>query len=333
MRCGSRPRRRWSGCARRCTTAQHHRRPTSRRPSPTQFRVEGVPPAQDAAFRQAADRGRGELRSQLRRQRHLHLHDEAERAGDAARRGGRAGAADDRAARQRAGRHRAEHRAAGATAIRSWCSCPASPTSNRAKEIIGSTGLLELKIVEQGPSPTREALLVNGQVPAGMEIVPGASGAPGDAAARCYYLVRRAAAVTGRDLRNARPSLDENNRPAVSFTLNTEGGAQVRQRHRREHRPAARHHPRRPRAVGADASKGGSRPTAASPAASRRRRSQNLSLILRSGALPATLTYLEERTIGPSLGADSIRVGRDGVARRPAAGHRVHARSTTSCRA
>jgi len=36
---------------------------------------------------------------------------------------------------------------------------------------------------------------------------------------------------------------------------------------------------------------------------------QNLSLILRSGALPATLTYLSERTIGPSLGADSIRSG------------------------
>ena len=36
---------------------------------------------------------------------------------------------------------------------------------------------------------------------------------------------------------------------------------------------------------------------------------QNLSLILRSGALPASLTYLEERTIGPSLGADSIRAG------------------------
>src|SRR6202011_3021291 len=36
---------------------------------------------------------------------------------------------------------------------------------------------------------------------------------------------------------------------------------------------------------------------------------QDLSLILRSGALPATLTYLEQRTIGPSLGADSIRSG------------------------
>jgi len=36
---------------------------------------------------------------------------------------------------------------------------------------------------------------------------------------------------------------------------------------------------------------------------------QDLSLILRSGALPASLTYLEERTVGPSLGADSIRSG------------------------
>ena len=51
---------------------------------------------------------------------------------------------------------------------------------DRAKEIIRSTGLLELKIVEQGPAATREALLVNGQVPPGMEIIPGASGAPGD---------------------------------------------------------------------------------------------------------------------------------------------------------
>src|SRR5262249_7295809 len=93
---------------------------------------------------------------------------------------------------------------------------------NRAKEIIRSTGLLELQIVEQGPTGSREALLVNGQAPSGMEILPGA-GVPGDTSgATAYYLVRRAAAVTGRDLRSARPSLDENNRPAVSFTLNSE---------------------------------------------------------------------------------------------------------------
>ena len=41
---------------------------------------------------------------------------------------------------------------------------------------------------------------------------------------------------------------------------------------------------------------------------------QDLSLTLRSGALPAGIKYLEERTVGPSLGADSIRAGRAGGA-------------------
>ena len=51
-----------------------------------------------------------------------------------------------------------------------------------------------------------------------MEILPGASGIPGEAATTVYYLVRRVAAVSGADLRSARPSLDQNGRPAVSFT-------------------------------------------------------------------------------------------------------------------
>ncbi len=87
---------------------------------------------------------------------------------------------------------------------------------NRAKEIIRSTGLLELKIVEQGPSASREALLVNGQVPPGMDIVPGAEQRAGGPARRSTTWCGSAAAVTGRDLRSARPSLDENNRPAVA---------------------------------------------------------------------------------------------------------------------
>ena len=91
----------------------------------------------------------------------------------------------------------------------------------RAKEIIRSTALLELKLVEEGPSPTREGLLQtrNGVVPPDMEVLSGASDIlnPGGAPETLYYLVRRVAAVTGRDLRNARPSLDEFNQPAVSF--------------------------------------------------------------------------------------------------------------------
>ena len=97
---------------------------------------------------------------------------------------------------------------------------------NRAKEIIRSTAQLELKQVEQGPfsdeAAARQALGNN--LPPDMQILPGTLEAgPGQPAGTGYYVVRRVPAVTGRDLRNARPTLDENNRPAVSFSLNQEG--------------------------------------------------------------------------------------------------------------
>jgi preprotein translocase subunit SecD len=139
-----------------------------------------------------------------------------------------------------------------------------------------------------------------------MEVVPGVSSA-GDTG-NTYYLVKRVAAVTGRDLRNARPSLDENNRPAVSFTLSNEGG--------RKFGKVSGENIGRQLAIILDG-RVQSAPTLESRITTDGRITgsftqeevQNLSLILRSGALPATLTYLEERTIGPSLGADSIRSG------------------------
>src|SRR4029079_5464412 len=93
----------------------------------------------------------------------------------------------------------------------------------RAKEIIHNTAFLELKIVEAGPMSSKEALLQSygGKVPDDMEVVSGAASA-GDSATG-FYLVRKVAAVTGRDLRNAKPTIDENNRQAVSFSLNNDG--------------------------------------------------------------------------------------------------------------
>ena len=199
----------------------------------------------------------------------------------------------------------------------------------RAKQIMGSPGLLELKIVER-VAGTKEELLTNGQPPEGMEILPGNGGA-GDAGTM-FYLVKRAAAVTGRDLRNARPSLDENNRPAVSFTLNTEGG--------RKFGKVSGENVGRQLAIILDG-RVQSAPTLESRITTDGRISgsftpeevQNLSLILRSGALPATLTYLAERTIGPSLGADSIRSGVRASIAGLRADRRLHARSTTRRRA
>ncbi|MEE2637505.1 MAG: protein translocase subunit SecD [Acidobacteriota bacterium] len=180
-----------------------------------------------------------------------------------------------------------------------------------AKAIIRSTGLLELKLVEDGPAPSREMLLQtrNGVEPTDMEVVSGADESLGAiAGSTVYYLVRRVAPVTGRDLRNARSTIDEFNQPAISFSFNREGARKfgnftgsnvgrnlaiildnqvysapvIQERIQDEGRITGTFSP-------AEAS--------------------DLALILRSGALPASLDYLEERTVGPQLGADSIRAG------------------------
>ncbi len=186
---------------------------------------------------------------------------------------------------------------------------PGVTNVERAKTIIRSTGMLELKIVESGPSTSRDAFLADGTVPANTEIVP-AREEPGDRSKSptLYYLVQQAAAVSGTEIRNARPSLDENNRPAVSFTLKPDGG--------RRFGEVTAANIGRTLAVILDGSvqsvaRIDNRITTEGRIFGNftQQDVQNLSLILRSGSLPAPLTYLEEQTIGASLGADSIRAG------------------------
>ncbi len=273
-------------------------------PDPVHFRVEGVPPAQDSAFRTAAtevqanfDRSagvNGTYTFTMKPNIQVNLREEAvvQARQTIERRVNELGVTEPSIAQQ------------GTDQI--LVQLPGVDDVERAKGIIGSPGLLELKIVEGSPSPTKEALMVNGQVPQGMEIVPGA-GAVGDTST-VYYLVKKVSAVSGQDLRNARASVDENNRPAVSFTLSNEGG--------RKFGKVSGENIGRQLAIILDG-RVQSAPTLESRINTEGRITgsftpeevQNLSLILRSGALPATLTYLEERTIGPSLGADSVRSG------------------------
>jgi len=182
----------------------------------------------------------------------------------------------------------------------------------RAKEIIRSTAQLELTLVEQGPFADENAAkaVTGGNVPPDMRLMPGnmSGGAPGQAPTTGFYIVRRVPAVTGRDLRNARPTLDENNRPAVSFSLNQDGA--------RKFGTFTQANIGRMLAVVLD-----NRVAEAATIQTRiddegritgtftTQQAQDLSLVLRSGALPANLVYLEERTVGPSLGADSVRAG------------------------
>src|SRR6185369_14361654 len=275
---------------------------------PTAFKVEGIKPDQDGAFRNAAnevstnferDSGvNGTYTFTMKPNVQVSLREEAvtQARQTIERRVNELGVAEPSIAQQ------------GTNNDQILVQLPGVTDVNRAKEIIRSTGLLELKIVEQGPSASKETLVVNGQVPDGMEVVPGAGGTGDTSGGTLFYLVRKAAAVTGRDLRSARPSLDENNRPAVSFTLNSEGAARFgKVTGENIGRDLAiildgrvQSAPRIDGRITSDGRISGS---------FTQEEVANLSLILRSGSLPATLTYLEEQTIGPSLGADSIRSG------------------------
>jgi preprotein translocase subunit SecD len=190
---------------------------------------------------------------------------------------------------------------------------PGIDDPKRVKDIIKNTAFLELKKVEAGPGDKTSLLAsYSGQVPADMELVE--AGGVDDVAAGAkgtqYYLVDRVAVVTGRDLRNARPSTDEFGQPAVSFSLNAAGAEKFG-------KATGAMAPTHQRLAIILDNKVQSAPQVNSQITDSgiiqghftQERANDLALVLRAGALPAGLTYLEERTVGPSLGLDSIRKG------------------------
>jgi len=283
--------------------------------SEKQFRIEGVPSAQDAAVRQAlastsvetnfdrAPGANGTYTFTMKPNVERSLREEAvvQAQQTIERRVNELGVAEPSIARQ------------GQNGDNIRVELPGLDDVNRAKNIIGSPGLLELKLVEQGPFPTQEAALqaYNNNLPPDLAIVPGTSdpanagGAPGST---IYYVLRRIAPITGRDLRSARQSLDQNNQPAVSFTLSNDGarrfGTLTEQNIGRNLAIVLDNKVfSAPRIDGRITDNGqifGSFTT---------QEAQDLALVLRSGALPAEMDYLREETIGPTLGADAIKSG------------------------
>ena len=177
----------------------------------------------------------------------------------------------------------------------------------RAKQIIKSTAQLRLTLVDQGPFASREAaLLAYGTLPADLDILQGKPNGPGPEGA-FFYAVRRTPALTGMDLRGARQTVDEFNRPAVGFTLSPDAA--------RRFGAITEANINRPLATVLD-----NRVMSVATIHSRIDDSGRISGVsreemieqvinLNSGALPADLEYVEERTIGASLGAASIRAG------------------------
>lgn len=180
----------------------------------------------------------------------------------------------------------------------------------RVKQIIQTAAMLEIAEVKDGPFQSQDAARAKhgGVLPLGTKLLPMGSRSERGETGESWYLVNRVPVITGRDLRNARPGRDEMNKWETDFTLNKEGA-------RKFGRFTEANIGNR-LAIVLD-NKIMSAPTIQAriedsgriTGASSQQESSDLALVLRAGSLPAGVVYEEENTVGPSLGADSIRQG------------------------
>jgi len=188
---------------------------------------------------------------------------------------------------------------------------PGVDDPGRVKDIMQSTAMLEIKQVLGGPFPSEPAALQDkgGVLPPDAILLPGHA-APGAAPGeQSWYLVSRVSAVRGKDLRDAQPSTDQNGQPNVRFQLTSEGGQRFynfTSAHVGESLGVVLDNKVQEVANIKEAIRDTGEISGGSMS---QQQSKDLSMILRSGALPAGIKYLEERTVGPSLGTDSIRHG------------------------
>ncbi|MFN7925778.1 MAG: protein translocase subunit SecD [Bryobacteraceae bacterium] len=178
----------------------------------------------------------------------------------------------------------------------------------RVKQILQTAAVLELTDVKDGPFPSMEAAMsrFNGVLPLNTKLVKSAG--RGGESAESYYLLSRIPVVTGRDLRNARPSRDEFGRWETDFTLSQEAakrfGAFTEANINNRLAIVLDNQVRSAPTIQNRIDDNGRITGAATES-----EAADLSLVLRSGSLPAGIKYLQETTVGPSLGADSIRQG------------------------
>jgi preprotein translocase subunit SecD len=180
----------------------------------------------------------------------------------------------------------------------------------RVKQIIQTAAMLELTEVKDGPfsSPDQALAKHGGVLPLGTRLLPMSARSDRGESSASYYLVNRSAVVTGRDLRNARPGRDEMNKWETDFMLNQDGA-------RRFGRFTESNIGNRLAVILDNQIKTAPTIQARIEDSGRitgmasQQEASDLALVLRAGSLPAGIVYEEERTVGPSLGADSIRQG------------------------
>src|SRR6266581_422196 len=194
---------------------------------------------------------------------------------------------------------------------------PGEGDPTRVKGVIQAGGQLELKLVEDPTVYTSqtEALSRHGGVlPSGTELVPGRSETRKATGAmdtgESWYVLSRASIVTGRDLRSAVENRNSANPGMwqVDFTLSPEAarnfGPFSEQNKGRQMAIVLEH-----RVYSAPVINGRIDDAGLIEGNFSQESAHDLALVLRAGALPASIKYLDQRTVGPSLGADSIRHG------------------------
>ncbi|MGB0660201.1 MAG: protein translocase subunit SecD [Mangrovicoccus sp.] len=174
---------------------------------------------------------------------------------------------------------------------------PGLGSAQELKDLIGTTAALTFQgVVTVTSNPDQ-------QVGPGEQLSPSLD-EPGR-----FYVLERQVVVSGEELVDAQPVLDQNGRPAVNFRFNPTGA--------RKFGEYTANHVGAPFAIVLDnevisapvineAIPGGAGIITGN---FNTEESAQLAILLRAGALPAELTFLEERTIGPELGADSIKAG------------------------
>jgi preprotein translocase subunit SecD len=178
---------------------------------------------------------------------------------------------------------------------------PGLQDPTRLKELLGKTAKLDFRMVDSTVPPDQAS---QGRVPPDSEILMSAS------SPKVPYVIKKQVLVSGGDLTDAQPGFDQRSgEPIVSFRFNTSGARKFAQ--------ATLENVGQPFAIVLDNEvisapvirepiTGGSGQISGSFTV---QGANDLAILLRAGALPAPLTIIEERTVGPGLGQDSIAAG------------------------
>jgi preprotein translocase subunit SecD len=178
---------------------------------------------------------------------------------------------------------------------------PGLQDPSRLKEILGKTAKMDFRMVDSSVPPDQA---VPGRVPPDSEVLMSAQ------SPKVPYVVKKQVLVSGGDLTDSQPGFDQRSgEPIVSFRFNTSGSRKFAQ--------ATSDNVGQPFAIILD-NEVISAPVIREPITGGSgqisggftvQQANDLAILLRAGALPAPLTIIEERTVGPGLGQDSIAAG------------------------